>query len=643
MLEQAALAADEGEPLFDHVLVDDYQDTTFAAERLLAGLRPPEPRRRRRPGAHVFSFQGTTDVPFRRFAERFPGAAVELRRRTAPGARSRWRPGAPRTSRRSTRPSRASCAGSTWRTASPWRDLAVVVRRHGPHLAGLLRALDDARVPRAVPRAAFPRGGAGHLPVRARPALAAEPAAREELIESVLTIDLGRLSPAIARGLMRVAQAADGSVASALDHTDGLRRTRSADAAAAPRRSSARRQVAGRSVLDAFRILWAELPCSQRLVAAAEASPETRRELDSVVALSAAVAEAGAGADPSVQAFLEGLEAGEHGPGFAAQDRGGADAVQVLTAHGAAGREFDTVLVAGARRGQLPQPHAPRAHVRPRGARRRDHAVGAQPPAPGGRAPAVPAWCWAARGAGSCSPRAMPTRTSRPLGALALRRRVRRDVDRRARRPVRRAGVRARGRRRLAADARRPRRPDGRAAGRPEGLVALGVDPRRWWFQRDWTDTGVPLHETLRLSYSKLTKLENCELQYVLSDELGLGRPGGYHAWVGKTVHKIIEEVRARRARRASLGPITAEVDLRWRPQEFPSIAVSEAYRYLAKTKMLKNWFDRYAEPQPLAIEQYFEFEFEDATIVGYIDRIGPPCRAAPASPTSRAAPRRRA
>jgi RecB family exonuclease len=103
----------------------------------------------------------------------------------------------------------------------------------------------------------------------------------------------------------------------------------------------------------------------------------------------------------------------------------------------------------------------------------------------------------------------------------------------------------------------------------------------------------------------------------------GLGRPGGYHAWVGKTVHKIIEDVeRGDLAREPKV--ITAEVDARWRPQEFPSIAVSEAFRYLAKTKMLKNWFDRYAQTPPLAIEQYFEFEFDGATIVGYIDRIGP-------------------
>ncbi|MEA2521904.1 MAG: hypothetical protein QOI81_1550, partial [Actinomycetota bacterium] len=156
-----------------------------------------------------------------------------------------------------------------------------------------------------------------------------------------------------------------------------------------------------------------------------------------------------------------------------------------------------------------------------------------------------------------------------------------------------------------------------------EGLVALGVDPSRWWFQREWSDTGKPLHEAFHLSYSKLSTLENCELQHVLRNELGLGRPGGYHAWVGKTVHKLIEETEKGELEKSPKA-MTAALDARWRHQEFPSRAVSEAFRYLAKTKMLKNWFDNYAATPATAIEQYFEFEFDEVTVIGYIDRIGP-------------------
>ena len=96
-----------------------------------------------------------------------------------------------------------------------------------------------------------------------------------------------------------------------------------------------------------------------------------------------------------------------------------------------------------------------------------------------------------------------------------------------------------------------------------DGLVALGVDPRRWWFQREWTDTGRPLHEHLRASYSKLDVLDNCELQFVLGSELGLGRPVGYHAWVGSLVHRIIEDCEKGEVERTPRG--AAEVDARWR------------------------------------------------------------------------------
>ena len=60
--------ATDGEPLLDHLLVDDYQDTTLAAEAILAGLAPADLIVAGDPDAHVFSFQGATDVPIRRFA-----------------------------------------------------------------------------------------------------------------------------------------------------------------------------------------------------------------------------------------------------------------------------------------------------------------------------------------------------------------------------------------------------------------------------------------------------------------------------------------------------------------------------------------------------------------------------------------------
>jgi superfamily I DNA/RNA helicase len=73
-----------------------------------------------------------------------------------------------------------------------WNDMAVVVRRQGANLGGLLRALDDARIPRAMPE----RG----LALAAEPAtrpyvlalrwLVADEIARESLVEQLLVSDV---------------------------------------------------------------------------------------------------------------------------------------------------------------------------------------------------------------------------------------------------------------------------------------------------------------------------------------------------------------------------------------------------------------------------------------------------------------------
>ena len=130
LLQRAAAVAGDGEPLLDHLLVDDHQDSTLAAEAIVEHLAVPSLVVAGDPDAHVFSFQGTTDVPIRRFTERFPGAKhVELRTSHPPRRPSRSKRGPRRTLRRSTRRSRANSAGSTsrraWRGASSRWSFAV--------------------------------------------------------------------------------------------------------------------------------------------------------------------------------------------------------------------------------------------------------------------------------------------------------------------------------------------------------------------------------------------------------------------------------------------------------------------------------------------------------------------------------------
>ena len=631
LLAQAATVenTDEpGEPMYDHVLVDDYQEATFAMERLLEGLRPSSLVVAGDAGSHIFSFRGTTDEPLRRFASTFPsGGHVALRgnhrsQASAVPAVGAWRS-------LHTSEEHAAIARELRRVhvedGVPWPEMAVVVRRQGTNLGGLLRALDDAGVPRGAPE--------GGLALLAEPATfpyllalrwLARPNERDGLVESVLTSDLGALSPAAARGLVRSATSSGRAPADALEMDAGLAPDEAAAVRALREALAEAEQVAGRSVLDAFSVLWRRLPCSRRLVDAPDSDGPAggNRDLRAVGALADAVSMAGERADASTAAFLDLLEAGEEGPGVSPGRDDEAGGVRVVTAHGVAGDEFDTVVVAGVLEGSFPSLSRPepmfdlavldhavsqseRNRLRLEDERRlfrvvmtrarRRLLLTASDPQTGDEALGTRSRFVAEAGV---------TWSPAPGGPFD--------------RPLSVAEAAAWWRRRLA-------RPDASPPARIaaiDGLLAIGSRPAAWWFQREWTDPGGPLHESIRVSYSRLDKLENCALQFVLSEELGLEDRAGYHAWVGSLVHKLIEDCEAGKVARTEEA-LTAAVQERWNPKEFPSLAVSEAFRTSVISTIVPGWLREYGESPSLAQELRFEFEFEGATVSGYIDRVG--------------------
>jgi len=262
LVGRAETAAAAGPPLLDHLLVDDYQDSTLAQEALVHALDAPDLVVAADPQAHIFSFQGTTAVPSLRFTEAFGGRHIELEtaHRTPEGLHvDAW-------SAAHTSEEYAAVARELRRLhvedGVAWCDLGVVVRRHGPHVGGLLRALDDARVPRTAP-------GSG-VSLAQEPAtrpyalalrwLVATTDERAELVEPLLTSDLVRLSPAAARGLIRVAHARTGQIARALEFTDGLTAHEAGHVEEVRGVLDRAAEAADRSVLDTFAILWRELP-----------------------------------------------------------------------------------------------------------------------------------------------------------------------------------------------------------------------------------------------------------------------------------------------------------------------------------------------------------------------------------------------
>jgi superfamily I DNA/RNA helicase/RecB family exonuclease len=624
LVEQAAAAALGKPPLYDHVLVDDYHDTTFGVEALVAALNARSLVVAGDPEGHVFSFQGTTDAPIRQFTKRFLTAGhvtLEARHRGAGPAIEAWYA-------QHSSEEHASLARELRRIhvqdGVPWSDLAVVVRRQGSELHGLLRVLDDAVIPRWMPeRAITALADPAPRPYLLALRWAARPGERASLVEPLLISDATRIPPAMARGMLRGAATAGDPPEQALAHTAGLDPGQALAVQELRETLDQAEKVADRSVMDAFSLLWRRLPCSARLVDEAERSERANRDLDAITAFGELVSRAEESTDPSVEAFLADLEAGHDGPGWAGPAPLELDAVAILTAHASVGREFDTVLVAGASEGNFPSlsrpepmfdlsvleravPQSERNRLRLADERRLFRMVVGR---------AARRVLFASSDAGE-----EPGSTGRSRFVEEWGAEWKPAPDPGGAEPLTAAEARA-GWRRILADSR------GRAHHRLaslEGLVALRADPTTWWFQRDWTDTGRRLHDEIRTSYSRLDRLENCELQFVLSEELGLGKPSGYHAWVGSLVHGLIQQYEEGTLAGRSLEDLVQAAQERWRQDEFPSFAVSEAFRRLVTETMLPNWFREYERTGSLAREIRFEFDYEGARITGYIDRIGP-------------------
>ena len=625
LLTRGADAAEAGPAPFDEVLVDDHQDTTFAAERLLRSLGARTLVVAGNEDAHVFSFQGTTVEPLRRIRGDASTTLVELTTDHRGASRvigEAW------TAAHASEEHRA-VARELRRIhvedGVPWNALAVVVRRQSADVQALLRALDDARIPReASDPGLSPYAAPGTRPyVLALEWVVAGPDTRDGLAEGVLTSELGGIAPASARALLRVARAKALTPAQAFELQEGLTEAERASLAALGAALVEAEAVAA-SAEDAMRVLWQRLPCSARLVQAAETSREARADLEAVRSLTEAASAAASAADPGVAAFLASLTAREGAPELAGVGDAGRDVVHVVTAHAAVGMEFDTVIVGGAQEGNFPSVRRPEPmfdlDVLERSTKRSE--INRARIADERRLFGVVL---------SRARRRVILTASQPQGTVAGDGPVSRFADELEldwrpapvppyEDPVSVEEAAAAWRRQLADH-------DANAGVRVaalDGLLELGVDPRTWWFQRDWSPA-LPRTETPRLSFSRLDRLENCELQFALAEELGLDPGGGYQAWVGRLVHGLIERIEKAELDRTP-DAFAGAIEEAWEPERFPSFAISEAERRNAMQVLVPNWVSRYGDrpAEEGGTERYFTFELDDAVISGKIDRIGP-------------------
>lgn len=620
---RGALAAAEGEPVLDHLLVDDLQDATMAGAALIVGLRARSTVVAGNEHAHVFSFQGTTDVPFRTLPELLHGTEdIELTQRwRGETVIEAWH--APHVSDEHLAIAR-ELRRIHVQDEVPWRDLAVVVRRQGSNLASVIRALDDARIPHHVPEGGVTFATeSATWPYTLALTWISDPTRRDELVEALLTSRLGNLSPASARALLRTTRRGGQPPAQAIHSRPadlGAEDVESLDALAAALGAAEARTG---NVADAFMALWHGLPLSGELVS--EAGEEGRSaDLDTVLALSASVNAAAEGPDPSVAAFVAALEARDDTPDLARLRDSGADAVQVLTAHATAGREFDTVVIAGAVEGDFPSLTRPEPmfDLAVLTGRKSESARNAERLADERRlfdlvlARARRRVLLTASDTGENQDPHDGEGVSRSRfaeGAAWAPAPLPADDA-----PVSVADAVISWRRALAD----PTTPAGKRLLALDGLLALGERPDRWWLLNDWSAPGVAYAGPTTMSFSRLKSLLVCELQYVLGQELGLSPvQSGHPAWLGTLIHEVLEACdRGELAR--DLEVLRAEVQRRWDPDVFPSRAVAEIYRRTALDLMLPHWWETFSELEAIGIEEEFAFDVDGMGFSGRIDRV---------------------
>ncbi|MGH3875171.1 MAG: ATP-dependent helicase [Pseudonocardiaceae bacterium] len=258
-----------------------------------------------------------------------------------------------------------------------WADMAVIVRSTARTLPALRRALLAAGVPVAVPREELPvaRHGAV-LPLLGVLRCAVQPAALDEVAATLLTSPLGGADPLALRRLRReLRRAAGGTQTSGALLIDALRSPDRLDGlddrTAAPARrlagmlaTAARAAQRGGSAEEVLWQVWQASGLAQRWAATAvrggPAGAQADRDLDAVLALFDAAARyadrlPGADRGPAgVLGFCDYVTDQQiPGDSLAARCPLG-EAVAVLTAHAAAGREWSLVAVPGVQEGSWP-------------------------------------------------------------------------------------------------------------------------------------------------------------------------------------------------------------------------------------------------------------------------------------------------
>lgn len=521
-----------------------------------------------------------------------------------------------------------------------YADMAILLTSPGAMLAPLERALSSVEVPFSI--------SAPDRPLQREPAVRAvatlarvafSPRPPDDTVLELLRSPLVALPDGQVRELERAARLRGVPVAEVVSappesiDSDGASRL-----AELVELRDALLSKQDRPADEAFWVVWTGASWCRVLVerARADLADPANRDLDALVAFARALGRfverrRGSG---TLADYLDAMERADFGSDpWLPPERGGRG-VEVLSFHGAKGRQWELVAVCGCVEGAIPKgrratglfdPYLldePDPVERARKNEREDRRV---------------FYVALTRAAGRCLATTSPgpTRKGRPTPFLDELVDALPEVERHVERPPLTLAEAAGRHRRVLSDVHEG------AGRRVAALAALeriwrtdpgcgAADPREWWWRWDWTEGARSIRsqhggtedelppDKLRTSYSRISTYDNCGLQYLYSVVLGLDPDSSHNMAFGSWIHKVFEEVE-RGAIDDKQGAL-ARFDELFEDSVFPNKPVARQFRRDGEVMI-----DRYRLLDPgraVLAETSFKVDLDGNLISGRIDRV---------------------
>jgi superfamily I DNA/RNA helicase/RecB family exonuclease len=160
------------------------------------------------------------------------------------------------------------------------------------------------------------------------------------------------------------------------------------------------------------------------------------------------------------------------------------------------------------------------------------------------------------------------------------------------------------------------------------------AQPSEWWWRWDWTDQPMRIREQqqdpgddlpldkLRTSYSRISTYDNCGLQYLCAVVLGLDPESSHNMAFGSIVHKVFEELET------GALPVDPKAAYARYDELFETIRSAFPNQALARQfyrdgQVMIERYGRFLKPgQAAKAETSFKVDFDGHRITGRIDRV---------------------